>query len=484
MKWLVVISDEFIDVGKMSRSANRTTLCTAACWLLSALALTGCDTTPTLVLELENPLADANVVDGRAVIDGAVFDGSVADGAVTDGAVVDAMVLAGDASNQLCGNSVLDLGEICDPGIDFCCNFQCTGGIAAGIVCRPAFDGCDLPEVCEGSFTCPVDEVAAAVCGDGIICGGEVCDDGVFPPEEFDGCDMGCLVEPGFVCTGEPSVCESAPVTANSLDDAPLLPTGENDFMIGGSTIPLFVDNTFDGGGWILIGRGREGWAWNDAGAGGPAAVKDGLGTTSAFAPTYLSAALVQELMDNSINTPDITLVDVRIRRASAADGSNYQESVWIPLAPIGWTWLFDGGGPSNALQAPFGFDVDLFVEDSDLGLGGFLPMANTEDTIAPIASFGSDDHMRMFTRASSEHGLAQGFSYGTSVTLGDASPTSFMLNSGFDHSMPYTEIYIRGLPPQMSLARWTSTASRFVQGLFTDSASPDADSASPDQSF
>ncbi len=110
--------------------------------------------------------------------------------------------------------------------------------------------------------------------------------------------------------------------------------------------------------------------------------------------------------------------------------------------------------------------------------------MANTEDTIAPIASAGSDDHLRMFTWASAEHSLAQGFAYGSSVTLGDTSPTNFMLNSGFDRSMPYTEIYIRGLPPQMSMARWTHTASSFVQGLFTDSPPPDADRAQREQSF
>ncbi len=259
--------NESSDVGEMSRSANRTTLC-IPCWLLCALVLAGCDTTPTLVSELENSLTDASVADGRTVDGSTVDDAAVVDAAVNDAAVNDATV---DASNQLCGNSVLDLGEICDPGIDFCCNFQCNGAVAAGIVCRPAFDACDAPEVCEGSFSCPADEMAPPVCGDGTLCGGEECDDGVFPPEDFDGCDLGCLVEPGFVCMGEPSVCNSAPVTANSLDDAPLLPTGENNFMIGGGIVPLFVDNAFDGGGWILIGRGREGWAWSDAGAGVPA---------------------------------------------------------------------------------------------------------------------------------------------------------------------------------------------------------------------
>jgi len=43
------------------------------------------------------------------------------------------------------------------------------------------------------------------VCGDGIIGGEENCDDGNVNPG--DGCDPSCNIEPGWQCTGEPSVC-------------------------------------------------------------------------------------------------------------------------------------------------------------------------------------------------------------------------------------------------------------------------------------
>jgi len=43
------------------------------------------------------------------------------------------------------------------------------------------------------------------LCGNGLINGGETCDDGNVA--EGDGCSGSCAVEPGFVCTGEPSVC-------------------------------------------------------------------------------------------------------------------------------------------------------------------------------------------------------------------------------------------------------------------------------------
>jgi cysteine-rich repeat protein len=42
-------------------------------------------------------------------------------------------------------------------------------------------------------------------CGDGLIEGGERCDDGGTTPG--DGCDASCQIEDGWICAGEPSVC-------------------------------------------------------------------------------------------------------------------------------------------------------------------------------------------------------------------------------------------------------------------------------------
>jgi len=43
------------------------------------------------------------------------------------------------------------------------------------------------------------------LCGDGEVGQGEACDDG--NPAAGDGCDAACAVEPGFTCSGAPSVC-------------------------------------------------------------------------------------------------------------------------------------------------------------------------------------------------------------------------------------------------------------------------------------
>ncbi|XP_006884974.1 PREDICTED: disintegrin and metalloproteinase domain-containing protein 28 [Elephantulus edwardii] len=83
-------------------------------------------------------------------------------------------------STPICGNQLVEIGEDCDCGTpeectNICCDaktckiktkFQCALGEccdkchlkAAGTVCRPAKDECDLPEMCDGkSNNCPAD---------------------------------------------------------------------------------------------------------------------------------------------------------------------------------------------------------------------------------------------------------------------------------------------------------------------------------------
>ncbi len=61
------------------------------------------------------------------------------------------------------------------------------------------------------------------VCGNGVVEGAEQCDD--VNLADGDGCSSACTIEPGFVCTGEPSVC--------ALINHP--PTVGDDVCVGGS---------------------------------------------------------------------------------------------------------------------------------------------------------------------------------------------------------------------------------------------------------
>ncbi|QSQ11855.1 DUF4215 domain-containing protein [Myxococcus landrumensis] len=55
-----------------------------------------------------------------------------------------------------------------------------------------------------------------SLCGDGRIAGNETCDDGNILPG--DGCSLLCQLEPGFRCTGEPSVCRDIDECADGTD--------------------------------------------------------------------------------------------------------------------------------------------------------------------------------------------------------------------------------------------------------------------------
>ncbi|PIR48251.1 hypothetical protein COU80_05480 [Candidatus Peregrinibacteria bacterium CG10_big_fil_rev_8_21_14_0_10_55_24] len=92
-----------------------------------------------------------------------------------------------------CGNGVVETGEGCDDGnISF--SWQ--------------QDGCSETCTVEPGYVCTgAPSVCTARCGDGLLAGGEICDDANTEPG--DGCSQQCMAEDGYVCTGTPSLCQS-----------------------------------------------------------------------------------------------------------------------------------------------------------------------------------------------------------------------------------------------------------------------------------
>jgi cysteine-rich repeat protein len=87
-----------------------------------------------------------------------------------------------------CGDLDREAGEACDDG-----------GNVAGDGCSPT---CEI----EPGWQCSGDpSVCTPICGDGIVTGGEACDDGDL--SSGDGCSASCTVETGYTCVGSPSVC-------------------------------------------------------------------------------------------------------------------------------------------------------------------------------------------------------------------------------------------------------------------------------------
>jgi cysteine-rich repeat protein len=103
-----------------------------------------------------------------------------------------------DAAPLLCGNGSVDPGEGCDDGNtddgDGCsatCTLEevCTGGLDE--------DGDGLVD-CADTVDCGADPACQAVCGDGVVEGAEICDDG--NTVNGDGCSSSCQREPEADC--------------------------------------------------------------------------------------------------------------------------------------------------------------------------------------------------------------------------------------------------------------------------------------------
>jgi cysteine-rich repeat protein len=95
----------------------------------------------------------------------------------------------------VCGDGLVTGGEQCDDG-----------GLSSG-------DGCSATCTVEPGFSCMgAPSLCQHICGDGLIVIGEVCDDG--NAATGDGC-ADCGVEEGWHCSGEPSIC--APICGDGL---------------------------------------------------------------------------------------------------------------------------------------------------------------------------------------------------------------------------------------------------------------------------
>ena len=121
----------------------------------------------------------------------------------------------------------------CD-GPDACLPGQaqgCRDG-ASRWTCVEDDQGCFVrrAEPCGGEATCVEAggagrcEVPVPRCGDGVISGGETCDDG--NTQSGDGCSSTCQVEPGHRCFGQPSSCS---LGGDTCDQAPEIGPGRYD---------------------------------------------------------------------------------------------------------------------------------------------------------------------------------------------------------------------------------------------------------------
>lgn len=215
----------------------------------------------------------------------------------------------------------------------------------------------------------------------------------------------------------------------------------------------FYCDQTTDGGGWVLVGRGREGWTWNYNGQGSAAAVRDTPTGTDAFAPAALPATTVQGLLGGG--RVDALTDGVRVRRAKDAAGATYQElRIKLSNRP-NWSWAIGGGELFSSIQ----------VDGLSYGSG------NTQSW-----AYGSNQqYLRMTTNEQQNHNYRMGFGYGNQIA-GANSASSYLWQYTTEKSaIAFSQIFIR---PKLTTATYdpipaTGVPASTVRSLMSSTTSP-----------
>ena len=186
----------------------------------------------------------------------------------------------------------------------------------------------------------------------------------------------------------------------------------------------FYCDMTTDGGGWVLVGRGRDGWSWDGDAQGTPAQVASPVTGQAAFSPRKLSSATIDALLGGG--RVDQLTDGVRLRRAKDAGGTTWQEVRWRLRSMGSWSWAFGAGHPLTGSS----FDGVPFS-------GQTTRDAGTTSTAA------AERLRRVWTFESADNGWVRGFGYGSAVT-GSTSSSSALYATRSGYATPFTQVFVR----------------------------------------
>lgn len=222
-------------------------------------------------------------------------------------------------------------------------------------------------------------------------------------------------------------------------------------------------DMVTDGGGWVLVGRGRENWRMEYEGVGTTAQVRADVTGPAAFNARQLSSSVIDDLLDGQ--RVDALQDGIRLRRATTTDGTAWQEVRFNIANRDRWAWTF--AAEHRVTQLSFdGAAAPAGQQTSNFGTNNALRRVQTTD--------------------SAQQNYTRGFAFGTSTT-GSNSANSYVWSAGpsVGSARPFTQVWLRprvtstgfqavedqGLPAQeqVALAQTRATPSAWgVTGLAT----------------
>lgn len=189
--------------------------------------------------------------------------------------------------------------------------------------------------------------------------------------------------------------------------------------------IKIYCDQTTDGGGWALIGRGRENWTYSYNGKGSAADVAGQVTGPGAFSPRQLDSTIVNGLLGGKRFDDPTYGSGVRVRRALDQAGDSWQETRWSFRANSRdrWSWALAAGFP---------------VSTATIG-GSTVTNTTTRE-------FGADSaYKRLWTQEDARNNYVRGFNFGQGGT-GSTSSTSYIYSSagGGAYGTPFSQVFIR----------------------------------------